>query len=174
MVQHPNGSDRRSVGPVGNAAGVGSYLIRHAYLSRSGDYVYLLTDNGVWYSWDLSGLDIAACANSSSLDCGGYGVVGSASYINSPGVEDDMDIVKRPLSNIAEFSPLFYPLPSPGNWGEEKHFTWSNVDLNDSVPVCGSTYGYIDESWVFRRAICRRNLLHSNRWPRFDGLAFCA
>ena len=75
--------------------------------------------------------------------------MGSASYINSPRVEDDMDIVKRPLSNIAEFSPLVYPLPSPGNWGEEKHFTWSNVDLNDSVPVCGSTYGYVDESLGF-------------------------
>jgi hypothetical protein len=136
-------------GPSGNAAGVGGYLIRHAYLSRGGDYVYILTDNGVWYSWDLAGLDIAVCANGSSLDCAGYGVVGSTSYINSPGVQDDMDVVKRPLSNISEFSPLVYPLPSPGNWGEEKHFTWSNVDLYDSVPVCGSSYGYVDESLGF-------------------------
>ena len=44
-----------------------------------------------------------------------------------------MDIVKRPLSNIAEFSPLFYPLPSPGNWGEEAYYLVRNVDLNDNI-----------------------------------------
>lgn len=27
----------------------------------------------------------------------------------------------------------------------QKHFSWSNVDQNDSVPVCGSDYGYDDD-----------------------------
>ena len=53
-----------------------------------------------------------------------------------------MDIVKRPFGNIAEVSPLVWPLPAPHYWGQDRHFTWSNVDINDSVPVCASSYLY--------------------------------
>jgi len=55
---------------------------------------------------------------------------------------DPMDIVKRPFSNIADAIPLVWPLPPPHYWGQNKHFTWSNVDVNDSVPICASTYYY--------------------------------
>jgi hypothetical protein len=136
-------------GLSGNATVGGSYLIRHAYLARSGNYVYILTDVGVWYTWNLATLTVEACANGSGPDCAGYGVVGYNSYINSPGMYDDMYLVKRPLGNISQFSSLFYPLPTPGNWGQAKHFTWSNVNGKDSVPVCGSTYGYYDETLGF-------------------------
>jgi hypothetical protein len=33
-------------------------------------------------------------------------------------------------------------LPLPHYWGQPQHFTWSNVDVKDSTPVCGSTYSY--------------------------------
>jgi hypothetical protein len=63
-------------------------------------------------------------------------------------VHDDLQIVKRPLNNIAQFTDLYCPLPSPANWGQEMHFTWSNVDVNDSKPVCMSTYSYDGDTTI--------------------------
>ena len=129
-------------GPSGTASTAGRYLIRHAYLARSGDYVFISTNVGVWYLWDLATLNVASCAHGSGLDCSGYGVVGFNSYVNDAGVLDDMQVVKRTLSDISQVTPLVYPLPSPGQWGQDPHFTWNNVDRNDTHPVCGTTYSY--------------------------------
>jgi hypothetical protein len=129
-------------GPSGSATIGASYLIRHAYISRSGNYVRILTNSSAWYVWDLATLHVTACVLHSGLGCGGYGVVGYNSYVNGPGIIDDMQVVKRPLSNIAEITQLVWPLPPPHNWGQPQHFTWSNVNANDSAPVCGSTYSY--------------------------------
>jgi hypothetical protein len=129
-------------GPSGKATVRTSYLIRHAYLARSGNYVQILTDIGVWYVWDLATLNVTSCAHGSGADCAGYGAIGYNSYINGPAVLDDMQMVKRPLSALSQIASLVYPLPSPGNWGQAQQFTWSNVDVNDSTPVCGSTHSY--------------------------------
>ena len=59
-----------------------------------------------------------------------------------------MQVAKRPLNNIAQITQLVYPLPAPHNWGQPQHFTWSNVDINDSTPVCGSTYSYDGDSYI--------------------------
>lgn len=128
-------------GPAGAATVGASYLVLHATLARSGNYVQISTNNG-WYVWDIGTLDVTSCTLRSHNDCEGYGVVGYNSFVNSPGALDDMQIVMRPLNALSQISSLFYPLPSPANWGQEKHFTWSNVDVNDSVPACFSTYNY--------------------------------
>lgn len=47
-------------------------------------------------------------------DCAGDNVQGFNSIVNGPAVLDDMQIVKRPLSDISAFSELYYPLPSLG------------------------------------------------------------
>ncbi len=132
-------------GPSGTVAIGDRYFVRHAYITRSGNFVYIMTDAGIWYSWDLATLGVTACANRSDPDCGGYWAIGSNSFINSRSRYDDMDIVKRPFNNIWLISSLFYPFPNPSYWGMQKHFSWSNVDQNDSVPVCGSDYGYDDD-----------------------------
>jgi len=130
-------------GPSGNATVGTSYLIRHAYLSRNGKYIQIATDTSTWYVWDIATLNLASCTIGPGSDCGGYGVEGYNTYINSPGVLDDMQVVQRPLSDLSQITSLVYPLPpSPGNWGQAKHFTWSNVDVDDANPVCVSTYSY--------------------------------
>lgn len=129
-------------GSSGSATTADSYLIRHAYLSRSGQYVRIMTNGTAWYVWDLATLNVTTCKYGSGLGCEGYGVVGYNSFINAPGLLDGMQMVKRPLSNLAELTQLYYPLPKPSNWGQPQHFTWSNVDANDSIPVCASTYSY--------------------------------
>jgi hypothetical protein len=57
-------------------------------------------------------------------------------------------MVKRPLNNLTAITPLYYPIPSPSNWGQPQHFTWSNVDINDSTPACGSTYSYDGDTTI--------------------------
>jgi len=135
-------------GASGFASTTDRYLIRHAYLSRSGQYVRILTDGFGWYIWDLATLNVNTCKPGSKLDCQGYGVAGYNSIVNGPGVLNDLQLVKRPLSNLSQITSLYYPLPSPSNWGQEEHFTWSNVDVNDSHPVCLSTYSYDGDTTI--------------------------
>jgi hypothetical protein len=136
----------RQIGGAWGASGVAtvgdSYFIVHAYLSRSGQYVRILANDMAWHIWDLQTLNVTSCKFGSGLNCEGYGVAGYNSLVNGPVILDDMQMVKRPLSDLSQLTPLYYPLPSPSNWGQVQHFTWSNVDVNDSAPVCGSTYNY--------------------------------
>jgi hypothetical protein len=133
-------------GPVGSAPSYPSYLIRHAYLSRSGKYVRILVNNFGWYVWDVATLNVTACSNRArGLDCGGYGVGGYNSFINSLGITDGMDFGIRPFSNITRITPLIYPLGLQPQFGQEKHFTWSNARVSDRVPVCVSGYDYEGE-----------------------------
>jgi hypothetical protein len=134
-------------GATGQASVTTPYLIRHAYLSRSGNYVRIMVNWFGSYIWDLSTLSVTPCAIHSGMNCAGYGAVGYNSYVNGPGVLDDMQMEKRPLDNLSQITQLVYPLPSPGNWEEDQHFTWSNVDVNDSTPVCGTTYDYEGDTW---------------------------
>jgi hypothetical protein len=125
-------------GPSGKATTSDRYLIRHASLSKNGRYVRIGVNWGPWYVWDLATLNVTSC----DLQCDGYGVVGYKSYVNGPAIIDDMQIAKRPLRNLAQVTQLVYPLPPPHHWGQPQHFTWSNVDVKDGTPVCGSTYSY--------------------------------
>jgi hypothetical protein len=129
-------------GPSGSAPAGMSYLVRHAYLSRSGNYVRILTDGSTWYIWDVATLTISSCVEDVDTNCGGYGVTGYNTYVNGPNQLDDMQMVKRSMNNLNLVTSLFYPLPVPGYFDQEHHLTWSNVDVNDSVPACGSTYDY--------------------------------
>jgi hypothetical protein len=128
-------------GATGTATVTTPYLINHAYLSRSGNYVFILVNWFGWYVWDLSTLTVSACPVHSDLyECAGYRAVGYDHLVNSPAILGDMQTVKRPLGKVAEISQLVWPVSY--EWGQERHFTWSNVNVDDSTPVCGSTYSY--------------------------------
>jgi hypothetical protein len=129
-------------GKTGLATATAPYVVRHAYMSRSGKHVYISVNNFGWYVWDIATLKVTGCGIHSGMDCNGYSVVGYDSYINAAAVLDDMQIEKRSFNNIAQFSQLVFPLPKPGYWGQPIHFTWSNVDAKDSTPACGSTHAY--------------------------------
>ena len=138
-----------SWGTSGSANVADRFLIRHAYLSRSGKFVRILVNNFGWFLWNVETLKVTPCPlQAKGLDCGGYGVVGYNSYINSLGVLDGMNIGKRSLSDLTTISPLVVPLRVPGNFDQEKHFTWSNVNSTDSTPVCISTYNYEGDTTI--------------------------
>jgi hypothetical protein len=133
-------------GPSGTATTAARYLIRHAYISRSGNYIQILNDNHLGaFVWDIATLSVTNCPLHGTIHCGQYGVVGANAYVNGAGYLDDMNILIRPLNNLSQFTPLVVPIPTPAYFGDSKHFTWNNVDANDSLPVCGSTYSYADD-----------------------------
>jgi hypothetical protein len=131
-------------GPSGASGAKASYLIAHARLSRSGKYVFIEVNGSGWYVWDVGTLNVEHCPLNTSLGCGGYSALGYDDLVNAREKWDQMDIVKRPFDNIAQISPLVWPLPPPHYWGQDRHFTWSNVDVNDNAPVCASSYDYWD------------------------------
>jgi hypothetical protein len=146
-------------GQTGTAVGPEiSYLIHHAYLSRSGRYVRIMGGWG-FFIWDLATLNVAPCQHGSGLKCFGYGVAGYNSFVNGPAVVEDMQILKRPLSNLRNFKDIFWPMPLPHNWELIQHFSWTNVNSTDSTPICGSTYNYEGEEDITEA---------------FEGEIFCA
>jgi hypothetical protein len=132
------------VGGQWGAAGVATatpFLIRHAYLSRSGKYVLISTDGFGWHVWDLATLNVSTCPTGSlDEECDGYQAVGYDSLVNGPAITGDMQTAKRPLNNISQIEQLVSPVLF--QWGQEQHFTWSNVAVHDRAPVCGSTHSY--------------------------------
>jgi hypothetical protein len=132
------------VGGQWGATGVAtatSFLIRHAYLSRSGKYVLISTDGFGWHVWDLATLNVSTCPVGSRPDeCEGYYAVGYNTLVNGPGITGEMQTAKRGFNNIFQIEQLVWPVLY--QWGQERHFTWSNVNVHDRDPVCGSTYSY--------------------------------
>jgi hypothetical protein len=128
-------------GTNGTATVTTPYLIRHAYLSRSGNYVVILVDWFGWYVWDLTTLTVTACPVHDKVnECAGYMTLGYNSLINGPAITGDMQVAMRPLSNIAQIAQLVSPVLY--DWGQEQQFAWSNVNVNDNTPVCGTMHSY--------------------------------
>ncbi len=128
------------------AASIGdSYLIARATLSKSGKYVRINVNGQGNYVWDVATLQVQHCAIHSAMHCDGYMANGYNSFVESRGYKNPMDIVKRPFSDVSQVEPLVWPLAPAHTFTQEKHFSWGNVDANDSVPVCLSTYDEIDK-----------------------------
>jgi hypothetical protein len=133
-------------GPAGTALGPARpYLIRHAYMSGSGNYVRIMVNGQGFYVWNVATLEVSFCGHKSGLDCFGYGISGYNSYVNAAAVVEYMQMVKRPLGNLADISELYLPFDNPHQFEIPLHFSWSNQDVHDSTPVCASSYQYEGE-----------------------------
>jgi len=130
-------------GAAGTAVGPApSYLIRHAYMSGSGNYVRIMTNGQGFYVWNVATLQVSYCGHKSGLDCFGYGISGYNSYVNAAAVVEYMQMVKRPLGNLSDISELYSPFDNPHQFEIPLHFSWSNLNVHDSAPVCASSYQY--------------------------------
>jgi hypothetical protein len=132
-------------GESGAASTSDSYLIAHATLSKSGNYVRINANGLGFYVWNVATLQVQHCSIHSTMQCGGYTANGYDSIVQSRAYKNPMDIVKRPFSDVSQVEPLVFPLAPVHSFPQSKHFTWQNVDANDSVPVCASTYDEIDK-----------------------------
>ena len=134
-------------GPSGAASTSDSFLVGHVSLSRSGNYVRIPVNGGGggFYVWDVGTLQVQHCPLHSELNCSGYTAPGYNSMVQSRSLEGPMDIVKRPLSDVSKIEELVWPPPPWNKVVQNKHFSWNNVDINDSVPVCSSSYDEADK-----------------------------
>jgi hypothetical protein len=129
-----------SWGPTGQAVVPENFLINHAYISGSGQFVKLHAGPKGYYVWDVTSLNVRPCYSHVGLRCNGYDSLGYDTVINSSGIIDEMNTYRRPLSDLTKITQLVNPLPLPHLWGMDIHFTWSGGHLDNNVPVCGSAY----------------------------------
>lgn len=126
-------------GPSGPATTRASFLLHNARIAISGDWA-VLDGTTQRYVWEIGTQNVYLCSINSSPYCGGHTVGGYTHLINSSGTVDDMNVVIRPFSLPNSSIPLIHPLPTPVEWTYDKHWSWNDDDLSDSMPVCGSTY----------------------------------
>jgi hypothetical protein len=123
-------------GPTGQASTPDRFSVNHSRISGNGQYARIGVTRSRFYIWDVTSLNVQLC----SVHCHGYGAVGYDSYINAPGILDELNTFRRPLGDLTALTQLINPLPLPHYWGMEKSFAWSNGRLNSNLPICGATY----------------------------------
>ena len=129
-------------GPVGQVSTPDRFLFSHSKISGNGQYVRIGVGKKTsrFYVWDVTSLNVTSCPLHTKLHCSGYGALGYQSYINNPGVLDEMNTYLRPLGDLSQLTQLINPLPQPYYWGMEKNFAWNPGRLNENAPVCGANY----------------------------------
>ncbi len=146
-------------GPSGTATKLERDLIDQAHISKSGEYVRIevLSDTTRFYVWQVDTLNVTPCSGIDWPYCGGYGAGGFSHIVNTPGVDDAMNVWIRPFGNLSGPVALIAPLPTPPHWDLTQRWSWVNANSDDSVPLCGTTYYYtheqIDQVWD-REIIC--------------------
>lgn len=127
-------------GPTGQASTPDRFSVNHSNISGNGQYARIGVARTGFYIWDVTSLNVQSCLVPKGPHCGGYSAVGYDTYINAPGILDEMNTFRRPLGDLTALTQLINPLPLPHYWGMEKSFAWSNGRLNSNLPVCGATY----------------------------------
>jgi hypothetical protein len=126
-------------GPTGQASTGDRFLFNHSKIYGDGRYVRISLGAG-FYIWDTTSLTVTPCYIHDGPHCAGYGAAGYVSYINAPGVLDELNTFMRPVYDLGDLTQLIDPLPQPYYWGMEKAFAWNDGKVNENFPVCGSTY----------------------------------
>jgi hypothetical protein len=129
-------------GPSGQVSTSDRFPINHSKISGNGQYVRIDVGISGFYVWDVTSLNVQSCTTKGEPEfhCHGYSATGYSTYINAPGIKDELNTFRRPLGDLGDLDQLINPLPQPYYWGMEKTFAWNNGRLNDNVPVCGATY----------------------------------
>jgi hypothetical protein len=128
-------------GPKGTISVPDRFPLHNARMAKSGKFVYATRGGGGspghrWVVWEIDTLNVSVCAKG----CSGHHVLGYSHILGSSGLEHPMDLIARPLTHLEEAHPLISELePVKKDW-YDSHFSWNNVDPNDSTPVCFSTY----------------------------------
>lgn len=128
-------------GPKGTISSPDRFPLHNARMAKSGKYVYATRGSGGspghrWVVWTVDTLNVSVCPKG----CTGHHVMGYSHIVGSSGVNHPMEIVSRPLDHLDDAKSIITGLePGKKEW-YDSHFSWNNVDPNDSAPVCFSTY----------------------------------
>jgi hypothetical protein len=129
-------------GPKGTIPLPDRFLLHNARMSKSGKFVYLVRAGGSpaighrWLVWDIDNLNISICPQG----CSGHHVLGHSHIVGPSGRLHPLDLWLRPLNHLENAAPVINGLENEKGTWFDSHFSWNNVDPNDSTPVCFSTY----------------------------------
>lgn len=129
--------------PSINSAG---YTIHDARMSKSGRIVRITQAfRGTLYFWVPGTASVIPCITwppdqQVAGYCGGHMAMGYSHLVNSTGYFDDMGVAIHRLPDLRKWRLLVNPLPKQVEWREDKHFSWSDANPPDTMPVCGSLY----------------------------------
>ncbi len=128
-------------GPKGTISSPDRFPLHNARMAKSGKFLYMTRGGGgspghFWAVWEIDTLNVSIC----SRGCKGHHVLGYSHIIGTSGLTHPMDTWIRPLNNIGNATPLISPLEPGKELWFDSHFSWNNVDPQDSIPVCFSTY----------------------------------
>lgn len=127
-------------GPKGSISISDRFLMHNARMAKSGKFIYLARGRSTigknLVVWEIDTLNVAACERG----CRGHHALGYSHILGSSGFTHPMDIWMRPLNKLEETTPLIDGLKPVKDLWYDSHFSWNNVDPNDSAPVCFSTY----------------------------------
>jgi hypothetical protein len=128
-------------GPKGNISSGRGFGIHDARISKSGEFV-LISGSGNSEGpafWQVETLGVTICSQHPPASCGGHHVMGYSHLVNPSRLSHPMDLRIRPLAHLETSSPLIAELDKADGW-YDKHLSWSNVNPEDTAPVCLSTY----------------------------------
>jgi hypothetical protein len=126
-------------GPKGVISIPDRYGVHNSRMSKSGKFVYITRgrgSQGKWLVWEVETTNVVACT---SL-CSGHHVMGYSHIVGPSGQSHPFDLVARPLNRLDASSHLITGLQRTGRYWYDHHFSWNNVNLDDTNPVCLSTY----------------------------------
>lgn len=128
-------------GPKGTISVPDRFPIHNARMAKSGKYVYVTRGSGgspghQWIVWEIDGMNVSVCARA----CRGHHVLGYSHIIGQSGLIHPLDTWSRPLNNLENSTPLIPGLEPGQKFWFDSHYSWNNVDVNDSAPVCFSSY----------------------------------
>jgi len=147
-----------STGQVGGALGsrndptgtmtpsLPAFGIHNARMSRDGKWVRLTISGGAMAFWEVDTLNVVVCSGmgtgTGNKGCFGHQVMGYSHSVNNEANNDEMQTFYRKLSVpvLGDAMELIAPIPDRGAFGHDNHFTWNNVDPEDSAPVCDAQY----------------------------------
>ncbi|MGH9446682.1 MAG: hypothetical protein ACRD3O_13260, partial [Terriglobia bacterium] len=129
--------------PTVNTAG---YTLHDVRLSKSGAVARVVESiNNTQFFWFPGTTKVSPCVQNVPTSqlagyCGGHGALGYSHVVNGTGFFDDMGIVIHPLSNLFDWTLLVSPVATPQEWTEDTHWSWSDANPPDTMPVCGASY----------------------------------
>jgi hypothetical protein len=128
-------------GPKGTISMADRFPLHNARMAKSGKFLYMTRGGGGspghrWAVWEIDTMNVSLCPRG----CMGHHVLGYSHIIGTSGLIHPMDTWMRPLNHLENSTPLVTPLEQGKEVWFDSHFSWNNVDPNDSAPVCFSSY----------------------------------
>jgi len=128
-------------GPRGIISAPDRFLIHNARMAKSGKYVYVTRGGGPsvgkgWVVWEIDTLNVNSCPQG----CKAHHVMGYSHILGASGMSHPLEIWMRPLNHLESTTSIITGLDPAKTFWYDSHYSWSNVDPNDTAPVCFSTY----------------------------------